>query len=184
MGAKLRQHYKSAINVWIVLLHRLSRGLTIVFAPALLSCARVPCVTQGPTYRYSEDGGTTLLHDVVKGHDTTAVAQLCVSGVDVGSDESRSGAVGNTPLITAATRGHTDSVDLLLAAGADPNATNRVGVSALSAACRRCVALRLSIRGGYQRLRATVDRFYRALFCAEGVSSCDRTAVSWVIGGI
>ncbi len=60
--------------------------------------------------------------------------QLCLAGADV---ESPTGAAENPPLITAASHGSLVTVDALLASGADPTVTNRLGTTALAAACRR-----------------------------------------------
>ena len=82
------------------------------------------------------DKGASLLHDAARKRDGYAVQQLCLAGADV---ESPSGHASNTPLITAASHGSLVTVDLLLASGADPREANKLGTTALAAACRRLV---------------------------------------------
>ena len=97
------------------------------------------CV-QGPAFAYTEDGGATLLHEVAKADDVSVVARLCVAGVPLDGDDVTHGAVRNPPLVTAAAKGSLSAVKALLASGANASCANAVGLTALMAACRRCVA--------------------------------------------
>lgn len=74
--------------------------------------------------------GPTLLTLVVS-KNNTAMAQLLI---DYGANPNRE-ACGSTPLISAAQIGSIKLIDLLVAAGADPNQRNAAGESPLYAAC-------------------------------------------------
>ncbi len=84
----------------------------------------------------SPDRGAALLHEAARHKDAYVVHQLCLAGADV---EATAGHASNPPLITAASHGSLVTVDALLAAGANPKETNKLGTTALAAACRRYV---------------------------------------------
>ena len=77
-----------------------------------------------------------MLHEAARHKDAYVVHQLCLAGADV---EATAGHASNPPLITAASHGSLVTVDALLAAGANPKETNKLGTTALAAACRRYV---------------------------------------------
>jgi ankyrin repeat protein len=74
--------------------------------------------------------GPTLLVLIV-GKNNPAMAQLLI---DYGANPNRE-VRGSTPLITAAQMGSVKLIDLLIAAGADPNQRNATGESPLYVAC-------------------------------------------------
>ncbi len=80
--------------------------------------------------------GLDMLMDAVRQRDGYMTWTLCQAGVSVEPTASVD-AHGNTPLLTACARGNVVVVDSLLSAGADATAVNKLGVTALMAACRR-----------------------------------------------
>lgn len=64
--------------------------------------------------------------------DLGAITDCLGEGIDIDEQDAKHGV---TPLSWAAVMGHADAVDLLLSEGADVNARNRDGASALHAAC-------------------------------------------------
>ncbi len=77
----------------------------------------------------------TLLGTAIRNNDESAVRTLLANGVD--TEELT---YSFTPLAIASIRGSTSVVQLLLQAGADPNATGLSGANALSTAIRSCKA--------------------------------------------
>jgi Ankyrin repeats (3 copies) len=73
-----------------------------------------------------------LTHAVTSGNES-AVTALLANGVDV--NETTSG--GQTPLILAVIFGHTNLVELLVRAGADPEVRDNLGLNAIEWARRR-----------------------------------------------
>lgn len=77
----------------------------------------------------------TGLVEAIRANDPAAVRTALDAGADVERLSQRF-----TPLAIAAIRGHADIVDLLLAAGANPDAPSPGRANALSAAVRSCHA--------------------------------------------
>ena len=70
-------------------------------------------------------GGSTLMHTAARSYAVEAVKDLIRCGAAINAKDQ----LGNTPLWTATfeSRGRGDVIELLLAAGADPNSVNVVG---------------------------------------------------------
>lgn len=80
--------------------------------------------------------GTRMLADAARSKDGYLAWSLVKAGAEVAVTSDTN---GNTPLIVAASHGSLVVVDSYLAGGGDAFVTNKVGVNALMAACRRCV---------------------------------------------
>lgn len=78
--------------------------------------------------------GVEKLSEAAKSRDGYTAWSLVKAGVDV---TAKTDANDNTSLIVAASHGSLVVVDTLLAAGAEVNATNKAGHTALMAAARR-----------------------------------------------
>ena len=72
------------------------------------------------------------LHDAAKGGDADEVRSLVAAGADL-DEADRFG----PPLLHAAARGHVAIIEILVEAGADPNATSNEGATALHRASYR-----------------------------------------------
>ena len=84
------------------------------------------------------------LHRLIKKGDVIAVRELLASGVDANLRNR----CGWTPLMLAASEGHTPIVSLLLSEGADVQAVNDFGASALAYA---------ALRGKRRTIQALLD---------------------------
>jgi ankyrin repeat protein len=100
------------------------------------------------------DPRATQLMDALRSGDRTTFEKLLRDDADAAKLK---GSHGSTPLMYAAVYGDTDSVRLLLAAGADPNARNEAGATALLWAVDDLDKTRLLLKAGADANARTDD---------------------------